>query len=167
MTCCVYTQGSFSSGMNNYLLMCTLPEQGTNFSDALPHGSSGSWQQTVDSFSEPVAALDACSRRCGCLFCFPRKDGADDGCTAPQRRMALCEHGMDATLKLCMKVMGQAPYRASKKIRDEAPFGDAVAWRRLLTVRGRTGAVLLMQPIQNESSNRSCKPSKTTSRMNN
>ncbi|CAE7245695.1 unnamed protein product [Symbiodinium sp. CCMP2456] len=59
---------------------------------------------------------------------------------------------MDATLKLCVKVMGQAPYRASKKIREEAPFGDEVAWRRLLTVRGRTGAVLLMQPIQNESS---------------
>ena len=46
---------------------------------------------------------------------------------------------MDATLKLCMKVMGQAPYRASKKVRDEAPFGDDVAWRRLLTIRGRTG----------------------------
>ena len=59
---------------------------------------------------------------------------------------------MDATLKLCMKMMGQAPYRASKQVRDEAPFGDAVAWRRLLTVRGRTGAVLMMQPIQNESS---------------
>ena len=59
---------------------------------------------------------------------------------------------MDATLKLCMKVMGQAPYRASKKVRDEAPFGDDVAWRRLLTIRGRTGAVLMMHPLQSESS---------------
>ena len=59
---------------------------------------------------------------------------------------------MDATLKLCMKVMGQAPYRASKKTRDEAPFGDAVALRRLLTIRGRTGAVLMMHPLQSESS---------------
>ena len=59
---------------------------------------------------------------------------------------------MDATLKLCMKVMGQAPYRASKKTRDEAPFGDAVALRRLLTIRGRTGAVLMMHPLQSEAS---------------
>ena len=51
-----------------------------------------------------------------------------------------------------MKVMGQAPYRASKKTRDEAPFGDAVALRRLLTIRGRTGAVLMMHPLQSESS---------------
>ena len=59
---------------------------------------------------------------------------------------------MDATLKLCMKIMGQAPYRAPQKARDEAPFGDAVAWRRLLTIRGRTGAVLMMHPLQSESS---------------
>ncbi|CAE7445428.1 unnamed protein product [Symbiodinium sp. CCMP2592] len=59
---------------------------------------------------------------------------------------------MDATLKLCMKIMGQAPYRASKQVRNDAPFGDDVAWRRLLTVRGRTGAVLLMEPLPKESS---------------
>ena len=48
---------------------------------------------------------------------------------------------MDATLKLCMKLMGQASYRSPRHVRDEAPFGDDIAWRRLLTVRGRTGAV--------------------------
>ena len=58
---------------------------------------------------------------------------------------------MDATLKLCMKLMGQASYRSPKHVRDDAPFGDELAWRRLLTVRGRTGAVLMMQPLQNES----------------
>ena len=57
---------------------------------------------------------------------------------------------MDATLKLFMKIMHQAPYRAVMEVRDDAPFGDAVAWRRLLTVRGRTGAVLFMYPLQNE-----------------
>ncbi|CAE7729311.1 Pol, partial [Symbiodinium microadriaticum] len=31
---------------------------------------------------------------------------------------------MDATLKLCMKLMGQASYRAPKDVRNEAPFGD-------------------------------------------
>ena len=58
---------------------------------------------------------------------------------------------MDATLKLCMKLMGQASYRSPKSVRNEAPFGDDVAWRRLLTIRGRTGAVLLLHPLQNES----------------
>eukprot|EP00439_Symbiodinium_sp_Y106_P000088 s4863_g1.t1 len=46
----------------------------------------------------------------------------------------------------------RASYRSRKHVRDEAPFGDDVAWRRLLTVRGRTGAVLMMHPLQNESS---------------
>ncbi|CAE7834976.1 unnamed protein product [Symbiodinium sp. CCMP2592] len=58
---------------------------------------------------------------------------------------------MDATLKLCMKLMGQASYRSPKSVRNEAPFGNDVAWRRLLTVRGRTGAVLLLHPLQSES----------------
>ena len=40
----------------------------------------------------------------------------------------------------------------TKDVRNEAPFGDDVAWRRLLTIRGRTGAVLMMHPLQNESS---------------
>ena len=59
---------------------------------------------------------------------------------------------MDATLNLCMKLMGKASYRSPKDVRNEAPFGDDVAWRRLLTIRGRTGAVLMMHPLQNESS---------------
>ena len=59
---------------------------------------------------------------------------------------------MDATIKVCLKVLGQESYRAPKAVRDAAPFGDETAWRRLLTVRGRTGAVLLLHPLQNESS---------------
>ncbi|CAE7836609.1 unnamed protein product [Symbiodinium sp. CCMP2592] len=59
---------------------------------------------------------------------------------------------MDATIKVCLKLLGQESYRASKARRDAAPFGDDTAWRRILTVRGRTGAVLLLQPLQNESS---------------
>ena len=61
---------------------------------------------------------------------------------------------MDATMKICSKLKGQAPYRMSKETRDAAPFGDDFAGRRLLTVRGRTGAVLLLYPLQDESSPR-------------
>ena len=48
--------------------------------------------------------------------------------------------------------MRQASYRVLKPARDEAPFGDDVAWWRLMTVRVRTGAVLLIHPLQHESS---------------
>ena len=58
----------------------------------------------------------------------------------------------DATLKTCLKLKGQESYRASKRVRNDAPFPDSVAWRRLLTVRGRTGAVLLLEPIRTEKS---------------
>ena len=61
---------------------------------------------------------------------------------------------IDATMKVCLKLKGQAPHRMSKDIRDSAPFGDEFAWRRLLTVRGRTGAVLLLHPLQDESASR-------------
>ncbi|CAE7477588.1 unnamed protein product [Symbiodinium microadriaticum] len=59
---------------------------------------------------------------------------------------------IDATLKICMKLAGQASYRASKVERNAAPFGDEVAWRKILTVRGRSGAVLLMTPLKSEKS---------------
>ena len=59
---------------------------------------------------------------------------------------------MDATLKVCLKLRGQASYRASAQERQDAPFPDDMAWRRLLTVRGKSGAVLLLHPLQSEKS---------------
>ena len=61
---------------------------------------------------------------------------------------------MDATMKVCLKLHGQAPHRMSKEVRDAAPSGDELAWRRLLTVRGRSGAVLLLYLLQDESATR-------------
>ena len=59
---------------------------------------------------------------------------------------------MDATLKVCLKLKGQESYRAAAEKRNNAPFGDDLAWRRLLTVRGRSSAVLLLHPLQSEKS---------------
>ena len=56
----------------------------------------------------------------------------------------------DATLKVCMALKGQASRRAKADVRNSACFGDAEALRRLLTVRGRTGAVLGLVPIVSE-----------------
>ena len=58
---------------------------------------------------------------------------------------------IDATCKICLRICGQASYRAPSTVRTEAAFDDESSLRRLLTVRGRTGAVLLMQPIAVES----------------
>ena len=59
---------------------------------------------------------------------------------------------MDATFKVCLKILGQESYRASANVRNDAPFPDDVAWRRLLTIRGRSGATLLLHPLPSESS---------------
>ena len=63
---------------------------------------------------------------------------------------------IDGTLKLCMTVQGQAPYRATKEVRNSACFGDDRALRRILTIRGRTSAVLAMEPVAGEDAPRVC-----------
>ena len=57
---------------------------------------------------------------------------------------------MDATLRVAMRVKGQANYRASKHDRAQCVVDDTEAKRRILTLRGRTGAVIAMEPIQSE-----------------
>ena len=57
---------------------------------------------------------------------------------------------IDATLKLCMIAQGQASYRAPAEVRNAACFDDAHSLRRILTVRGRTSAVLAMLPVPGE-----------------
>ena len=63
---------------------------------------------------------------------------------------------LDATIKCCMGIMGQESYRASKQRRNAAPFDDETALRRVLTVRGRTGAVLAMIPVPSEKAEDVC-----------
>lgn len=48
---------------------------------------------------------------------------------------------IDATFKVCLKIMGQASYRASKAERDAAPFPDDDALRRVPIVLTRNYAV--------------------------
>ena len=57
---------------------------------------------------------------------------------------------IDATVKCCMAVLGQESYRCNAERRNAAPFGDDTAFRRVLTVRGKTSAVLAMVPISSE-----------------
>ena len=57
---------------------------------------------------------------------------------------------IDCTIKCCVAVMGQESWRTNVVVRNMAPFDDATAYRRVLTVRGRTGAVLGMIPVASE-----------------
>jgi hypothetical protein len=47
---------------------------------------------------------------------------------------------IDCTLKICMSIQGQASHRPSSAVRNAACFDDAHSLRRVLTIRGRTGA---------------------------
>lgn len=57
---------------------------------------------------------------------------------------------MDATLRVAMRIKGQAGYRDSAAKRNAALVKDDTALRRVLTVRGRTGAVLVSNLIRSE-----------------
>ena len=57
---------------------------------------------------------------------------------------------MDGTVRMAMRVKGQGNYREPKEVRESYVVGDAEAKRRILTIRGRTGAVLMMDPVKSE-----------------
>ncbi len=57
---------------------------------------------------------------------------------------------MDATLRCCMPILGQASYRASAATRAAACVDDSESKRRVLTVRGRTSAVFGLWPVPEE-----------------
>ena len=61
---------------------------------------------------------------------------------------------VDATLKVCTTIQGQASHRAPAAVRNAACFDDESSLRRVLTIRGRTGAVVGMVPISHEDANR-------------
>ena len=57
---------------------------------------------------------------------------------------------IDATCRVCFRLMGRAPWRAPAAERARAASDDSSSKRRVLTVRGRTGFVTLMKPMPNE-----------------
>jgi hypothetical protein len=59
---------------------------------------------------------------------------------------------IDATVKCAFKIIGQSTYHASAEARNAAVISDDEALYRVLTVRGRTGAVLLITGIKSETS---------------
>jgi hypothetical protein len=59
---------------------------------------------------------------------------------------------LDATLKPCLSLKGQATFRASKVVRQMQALPEREAIYRILTIRGRTGCLMGAVPVQSESS---------------
>ena len=57
---------------------------------------------------------------------------------------------LDSTCKVTFSLCGQASWRAPAAIRRQAAISEEDSNRRVLTVRGRTGFVLLMAPMRSE-----------------
>ena len=51
---------------------------------------------------------------------------------------------MDATVRTMMRIRGQAAFNANPKVRQQQALKDEDALRRIMTMRGRTGAVFLL-----------------------
>jgi hypothetical protein len=51
---------------------------------------------------------------------------------------------IDSTMRVTMSIMGQAHWRSAKSDRKDAAIAEKDSFRRVLTVRGRTGGVIAM-----------------------
>lgn len=49
---------------------------------------------------------------------------------------------IDGTFRVCLSVLGQKPFNMKKSDREDAPFHGHESVSRVITVRGRTGAVV-------------------------
>lgn len=58
---------------------------------------------------------------------------------------------VDGTFKVCLPILGQGNFAEPVAIRNEYPFAGEDAYTRVITIRGRSGAVLGMEPSAGES----------------
>ena len=80
-------------------------------------------------------------------YVVSRKCRLQQECVDNEELETLC---IDCTLRAARKIKGQADYRSPKAIRELAVYPDAVALRRICTVRGRTAAVILIALVRGE-----------------
>ena len=58
----------------------------------------------------------------------------------------------DGTFRICLTILGQKPFNVKKELREEAAFKDSESIRRVIAVRGLTGAVVSMFAAHGEGS---------------
>lgn len=59
---------------------------------------------------------------------------------------------VDGTFRVCLSIMGQRPFNLGKTLREDAAYQERESIRRVITVRGKTGAVVAMFGAPGESS---------------
>ena len=106
-----------------------------------------SWQHARQFVSFPYTSLVA---SCGHVVSGPELEALHSDKSGTSQEF-LCL-SIDATLKVCMTAQGQANYRASAQVRNAACFDDGHSLRRVLTIKGHTGAVLGIVPVPCEDS---------------
>ena len=57
---------------------------------------------------------------------------------------------VDGTFRVCLSLLGQAGFNEPAAVRQQYPFKDDTSFRRIITMRGRTGAVLGLVPCTGE-----------------
>lgn len=67
-------------------------------------------------------------------------------------RGAFIAISIDGAYRVCLSIMGQLPFNMKKESRNKAAFKDQDSIRRVITVRGKTGAVVAMFGAPGESS---------------
>ena len=80
-------------------------------------------------------------------YVVSRKCRLQQECVDNEELETLC---IDCTLRAARQIKGQADDRSPKAVRELAVYPDAVALRRICTVRGRTAAVILISLVRCE-----------------
>ncbi|CAJ1423131.1 unnamed protein product, partial [Effrenium voratum] len=125
----------YTRAFGEKLLMLDSVNAGNMLTNLLPTHTSSWWPLVEDVFNSP-----ACDQLLTSLL---------DEAAENQEFQCL---SIDGTFRVCLSIMGQAKFNEPKSSRENAAFQDKESLRRVLTVRGRSGAVLAMSAVPGESS---------------
>ena len=99
----------------------------------LPTHTSNWWPIVEDVFASP-----ACARLLHKLMMQAIEHGET------------CYLSIDGTFRVCLTLLGQAKFNAPQSTREEYPYKDDESYTRVISIRGRSGAVLGLIPAAGE-----------------
>ena len=86
----------------------------------------------------------------------PVKTTADNLLNTAVQHNECCYLSIDGTFRICFPLLGQSLFSEPAEVRNAQAFGDEESFYRVISIRGRTGAVLGLVPSQGERSNQLC-----------
>lgn len=114
-------------------LMLNAVRAGSELVNLLPSNTARWWPLVEDVFSSPN--------------CLALRDDLLQSCLHHNEFRSL---SVDGTFRVCLPILGQRPFNLSKSERAEAAIPEEESFRRVITVRGKTGAVVTMFPSYGE-----------------